>query len=154
MIDHRPDEEAKLHFRAKSALWAGLSAGLIFVFLSRGIPWSSSGFGTSAMGRELPIREVPTVFFINTAVHFALSIIYAFVIGRLVYRFDIMPAVAVGAIIGLFLYGLNYLVFVLGLHLQGPGEFPVAATHFFFGLVVAGAYKAFSVPRTRAARPA
>jgi hypothetical protein len=152
MIDHGPDEEAKLHFRGRAALWAGLAAGLIFVFLSRGIPWSSMGFGTSAMGRELPIREVPTLFFVNAIVHFALAIVYSFVIGRLVYRFDMPVAVALGAVVGLFLYGLNYLLFVIGLGLHGPSEFSVAATHFFFGMVVAGAYKALSVPKVRIGR--
>ncbi|MDB6027316.1 MAG: hypothetical protein JWM68_3539 [Verrucomicrobiales bacterium] len=154
MIDHEPDERAKSHFRWKAALWAGLGVGAIFIFLSRGIPWSSMGFGTSAMGRELPINSTPTYFIVNSFVHMLLSVIYAFVIGRVVFRFDIATAVVTGAILGVVLYGLNFMVFHYGFGLGDANEFPVAANHFFFGMMSAAAYKAFSVPRVQEQPPA
>ncbi len=152
MIDHAPDEHAKHHFRWKAALWAGLAAGGLFLFFSKGIPWSSTGFGTSAMGREMPLDAVPIYFLVNTFVHLFLAVAYAFCIGWVVYRMDIVTALICGAVLGIVLYAVNYLLFQGVFDLRPQDEFPIAVTHCFFGLVSAAAYKAFSVPRVRAER--
>jgi hypothetical protein len=153
MIDHEPDERAKSHFRWKAALWAGLGVGGVFIFLSKGVPWGSMGFAIAAMGREILIREVPTLFVVNILLHLVLSVLYAFVIGRVVYRFNIAAAVGMGGLIGLALYGVNFFIFD-SLGLSSQREAPVAVTHLFFGLVCAAAYKAFSVPKLRHPRVA
>ena len=154
MIDHAPDERAKLFFRWRAALWAGLAVGALFLFFSKGIPWSSMGFGMAAMGRELPINDVVTYFATNTIVHMALAVSYTFAIGWAVYRFEIVTALVIGAVLGILLYAINYLLFHTVFGAGQQDEFPVAATHFFFGLVSAAAYKAFSVPTAHQERVA
>lgn len=146
MIDHEPDEQAKRSFRWKAALWSGLSVGTLFLFFSKGIPWSSLGFGTSAMGREFLAKEGPGFFVFNILVHMTLAVLYAFAIGVVVYRLNIVAALVAGAILGLALYGVNSLIFHYAVGPASSGEFSVAVTHVFFGVVCAAAYKAFSVP--------
>lgn len=154
MIDHEPDERAKSHFRWKAALWTGLAVGALFLFFSKGIPWSSMGFGTSAMGRELPIAQAASYFLVNSLVHLALAIVYAFLIGWVVFRFEIVLALVVGSGLGIVLYGLNYIVFNVAFGMGPQSEFPIAATHCFFGMISAAAYKAFSVPTVQQRRVA
>lgn len=149
MIDHRPDERAKQHFNWKAALYAGLVVGFVFLFLSRGVPWGSMGFGQAAMGRTLPINNPPEYIAVNSIAHMVLAVLYAFLVGIMVFRFELAKAILVGAIAGLVLYGLNCVAFHFIGGLPANHEVPVLVTHIFFAMITAAAYKAFSVPTVR-----
>src|SRR5204862_5719292 len=120
------------------ALLSGLAVGVIFFFVSRGIPWFSAEIPDAAMGRAVVSGTPGQGAFVEAlALHFLLALIYAFLITALVYRLDSLPATLTGGLIGLALYALNYLVFHLAFGLPASNESAVAITHGAFGLAVA-----------------
>lgn len=135
-----------------SALGAGLVAGIVLLIVPRGSPWASLTFFTPAvMGRNVPpamMLPLPVLW----AIHLAISIVYGLVISVLVSKLRGYKAILVGALIGLGLYVLNWLV----VRAVWPGwkvdEIPVVFTHIVFGLVAAGAYR--GLLRRRPARTA
>lgn len=134
---------ARLDWR--SALLAGLIGGAVVLLLSHGIPWFTSGMvSPTMMGRDLkPEGLVDSSMSVVTVLgQFVVSLVYALVIAPLVTRFRGMWAVAVGGLIGLGLYLLNFAVFRLMLSDRWTGsELSVVVTHVVFSMVVAGAYK-------------
>src|SRR5439155_10130300 len=144
----RQEETGKLRLRPRKVLLAGLAVGVIFFFVSRGIPWFSSEIPDAAMGRPL-FNGLPEQggFIKAVGVHFLLALGYALIIAAFVFRLDPLPASITGGVIGLGLYGLNYLIFRFALASPAVSELPVAITHVAFGLALAGAYKAISVRR-------
>ena len=144
----RQEETGKTGWRPGKALLSGLAVGVIFFFVSRGIPWFSAEIPDAAMGRAL-FSGVPGqgAFVEALALHFVLAVIYALLITAFIYRLDPFPATLTGGLIGLALYAINYLLFHFAFGFSGSNESAVAITHAAFGLAVAGAYKAISVRR-------
>jgi len=140
------DEAAKHSLRFDKAILAGLGVGLIFFFVSRGLPWFSAEIPDAAMGRPL-FSGVPDsgTFLWALGVHFLLALGYALVIAAAVFRLSPLRAVLTGGLVGLGLYALNFIVFRYGMGYPSVEELPIIVTHFAFALATAGAYKAFSV---------
>ncbi len=145
------DEAAKTRIRLDKALLAGLGVGLIFFFVSGGIPWFSAVLPDAAMGRPL-FSEVPDQGMIVRilGIHFLLAMVYGLVIALAVFPLGPWAAVWTGGLVGLGLWALNLIVFRFLMGYPAVNEAPIAITHLVFGMVMAGAYKALSVPRRTA----
>ena len=137
---------AKTGFRWKAALFSGLLAGAFFLMVSKGFIYISSGLPDRVMGRAV-FANSDLVFLFSAVVHLMISVVYAFLIGWLVYRLDPIPAVLSSALIGAGLFALNYLIFHFVLNQATGEEGAVFLVHVTFSMLAASLYKAFSVPR-------
>lgn len=144
----RQEISAQHHVRWSKAFLTGLIIGGIFLMLPRAVPWFSSGMPETAMGRVMgsttSFQLAP--FAMTAGLHLTLAIIYGFILAVAIFRFQIRPALLIGAISGLVLYGLNFLLFRIILGTPVVNEAPVIFTHLFFSLIFSGAYKGVSVP--------
>src|SRR5215212_3984357 len=117
-IELSPSEQE--HFRKThwpgAALKGGLLAGAIVWLFPSGNPWTSFLRPSMAhiMGRT--VSQDPNLgFFSGTTLlanagHFALSILFAFVIAFVVLRLRSWRAVLAGALCGLAFYGINFAI--------------------------------------------
>ncbi len=123
------------------ALGAGLIAGLIFLIVPRGTPWSSLTFFTPAiMGRTVPPAiafPLPEVW----ALHLGVAVVYGLIISWLAGVLNSFRAVIAGGLIGLVLYWANLAVVSWCWPAWRGNEVPVLFTHIVFGLICAGAYR-------------
>ena len=69
-------------------------------------------------------------------------------IAAVVFRLSPWAAVWIGGLVGLGLWGVNFIIFQFAIGYPAVNEVPIAVTHVIFGMTAAGAYKALSVPRT------
>src|SRR5207247_10680195 len=124
--------------RLDKALLAGLSVGLIFFVVSRGIPWFSAEIPDAAMGRPL-FSGIPEEgdFLKTVAVHFLLVLIYALMIAAIVFPMNPLAAVLTGGVVGLGLYALNFIGFRFLMGYPAGYEVAVALTHVAFSLATA-----------------
>ena len=77
-----------------------------------------------------------------TLVHFALSVVYALVLSRLISRLRAFPSLLAGAAFGLFLYALNMYGFTAVFPwFEAARDWITAAAHVAFGLAAAGVYR-------------
>src|SRR5262245_55483768 len=154
-VEHMELQEAQsqARLRPKAAALAGLLTGIFLIVFSKGVVWSSSGLPDRVMGRELFAGQAEQVFFFNSIVHLAISICFAFILCAIIYRFRPLKAILMGGIVGLGFYGINFLVFHSFLHADPGSEGPVAISHFVYGLMTAGAYKALAVPEKQPSQP-
>lgn len=142
--------------RWKRAIQVGLGVGAIMFLLTRGIPWVGSGaIDPAIMGREIsPGEEATPMFSFSVAgLHLIVSVLYALIIAPIVHGFRPFLAGAVGAVIGLVLYFINYAL--AGMMMEEAitqREWPAIALHVIFGIVAAEAYKGF-VRQERPAAP-
>jgi hypothetical protein len=120
----------------------GFAVGAIFFVMSGGSPWTTAGTMNMIMGRDFALGFWSLLFG-----HFALSFLYCWIIGSIIYRLKTPSAVAIAVLIGLGLYGANALAFFA---LQGKtltqSEFVPFFVHVTFSLFAGLLYKAFSVP--------
>jgi hypothetical protein len=133
--------QQKLNFRAIRA--AAITAGGITFIMSGGAPWTTAGTMNAVMGRhfELPLLAL-------LVLHLLVSLVYASIIGGVVYRLPLMQSLFVGVLIGLGLYALNRAMFHNYSTWQGASpEVQAAGAHFTFGLLAAAVYRAASVPK-------
>ena len=118
--------------------------GITFV-MSGGSPWSTGGTMNAIIGRDVP-WSLPLVLF----GHFVASFLLSAVIALCVYRLHLIPALIVGAFVGLGLSWVSREIFEnLGWIMQSP-EIRARMTHFAFGLFGAAVYKGASVPPPQA----
>jgi len=76
--------------------------------------------------------------------HFSVSVLYALIIAPIVHGFRTWVAGAVGGVVGLVLYFINYAIAGMILDLSGAErEWPSIVLHIIFGVVCAEAYKGF-----------
>jgi hypothetical protein len=141
--------------RWKRAVQVGLGVGAVMFLLTRGIPWVGSGaIDPAIMGREVsPGNEATPMFAFSVAgLHMIVSVLYALIIAPIVHGFRPMVAGAVGAVVGLVLYFINYalagMIMEAGMNQR---EWPSIVLHVIFGIVVAEAYKGFARRRREAA---
>lgn len=140
--------------RWSRAVEAGLIVGAITFLLSRGIPWVGSGLiNPAVMGRELTPGHAPggSLFLEALAIHFGLSVVYALIIAPIVHGFRTWVAGAVGGLVGLVLYFINYAVAGMIMDMDGQREWSCVVLHIVFGIICAEAYKGFV--RRRPAEP-
>jgi hypothetical protein len=138
----------------RSALWAGLIAGAVFMMMEMTLV-ALAGMGFWAPPRMIAAMALgpsvlpppPTfdlgVFMVAMAIHFVLSIAYAFAFAGAISRWDleIGMSIVAGAVFGLILYVVNFYAFT--------GLFPWFAdargwigiiSHAVFGAVLAWTY--------------
>src|SRR5687767_5895176 len=133
MIDYEQDERARHHLNSKAVIYVGLAVGLIFLFVAKGSPWSSPGVPTHAMGRRLFGVESSFNYVLIGILQMVLAMCYAFIVSAVVYRMRALPGIWMGGLVGLVLYGCNYLVFRFLLTDAPPvSEVSVALTHVAF----------------------
>jgi hypothetical protein len=147
-IENRREDSSLLSaVRWKRAIQVGLAVGGIMFLLTRGIPWVGSGaINPAIMGREVAPGQSATPLFSFSVVglHLIASMLYAIIIAPIVHGFRPWLAGAVGAVVGLVLYFINYAI--AGMFMDGAitqREWPAIAIHIIFGIVVAEAYKGF-----------
>lgn len=136
-----------------TAAVAGIIAGVAFMVAQMALVWLVDGqtpwslphlFAALLLGPETPPPAdfSPKATLVALAIHLPLSALYGVVIGALANRFTLGPALAVGLLAGLAIYGLNF-------YLVAPAFFPWLAatrgsitlvTHALFGIVAAGVY--------------
>lgn len=138
---HLLPPEHQGHLQWPAALGAGLIAGVILLIVPHGSPWEAlSFFSPAVMGRSLPAGvQLPLV--IVWLIHLGVSVVYGLLVSRAVANAIQARAILIGGIIGLVLYGLNWLA--VGFFSPGMrgNEVSVALTHLVFGLITAGAYR-------------
>jgi hypothetical protein len=148
MIEYEQDVRARQHFHSKAAIYTGLLLGAVFLLIARGIPWASLGMPTHVMGRPLFSDPGATQYLVTGIVQMIVAICYAFIISGIIFGLRTMQAILLGGVVGLGLYGLNYLVFNFLLTNAPPSsEGNALISHVAFGFIAAGAYKGFSVPK-------
>jgi hypothetical protein len=147
LIDQQ-EKSAQHHVRWPKAFYASLAIGALFLMLPRAVPWFSSGIPETAMGRPLnPISDLSVQPFVLIGMlHMLLAICYGLILAMLIFRFKVKVSVALGALIGLGLYGLNFALFRLVLGTPPANEFQIVITHVFFSMIFSAAYKALSIP--------
>src|SRR4051812_28821528 len=121
---------------------AAFAVGLIFFVMSGGSPWTTAGTMNMIMGRDFVAK-----FWTLLIGHFAVSLLYCWIIGSVIYRLATPAAVAVGVGMGIGLYFANLVAFwSLGGKMQSP-EFVTFFVHVTFSLFASLMYKAFSIPK-------
>ena len=139
---------ARQQFEPAAAIKAALGVGLILFYMSGGSPWSTAGTMNMIMG-----RDVPAGFWTLAFGHFALALIYTFVIGMVIYRLPTALAVPAGVLVGMGLYALNVLIFRSSGMTMRTIEFVPWFVHVVFSLFVSLLYKALSVKPPLRDRP-
>jgi hypothetical protein len=157
-LDYRRGEQSFFtSVRWKRAFQVGLGVGAVMFLLTRGIPWVGSGaINPAIMGREISPGEEATPMFSFSVIglHLMVSILYGLIIAPIVHGFKPWTAGAVGAVVGLVLYFINYaLAGMLMENAITQREWPSIALHITFGIVMAEAYKGFVRTDTDAVVP-
>ncbi len=140
------------HWRA--ATWAGLIGGLAFVasqlilvsLVAGESPWGPVRMvGAILLGRE--VLPPPATYELGATVaaavvHFGLSVIYAWILALLIFRYETGKAIGIGVFFGLALYAINFFIF--------SNVFPwfvmsrtwiTVVSHIAYGGIAAWAYK-------------
>ncbi len=159
----RTEEARAPHW--KSAIWAGLIAGVVFIMLEMllvslvagGSPWAPVRMMAAIlMGRDVlppPATFDPGIVMAAMVVHFALAIVYGLILSLLVYRLEVGPALLIGALFGLGLYVVNFYGFtaVFPWFAMARNGMSVLA-HAVFGLTAAWVYKELAKREVRGER--
>ncbi len=150
----------------KSALWAGLIAGAVFIVLEMilvplvggGSPWGPPRMiAAIVMGPEvLPGPETPPtfsfgIFVVALIVHFVLSLVLAAIFVWVLAKWGLTMAMAVlaGAVFGLVVYVINFYLLTAVFPWFAMARNPITIfAHLVFGAVLAWVYMA-SAARTR-----
>lgn len=147
----------RLH--AKSAIWAGLIAGLVFmmmemilVAMTGGSPWGPPRMmAAMVMGEAVlppPASFDLVIFMVAMIVHFILSVVLAFAFAWVAsrWRLSFGMALALGAAFGLLIYLVNFypVTAILFPWFAMARNWITISSHIFFGIVLAWAYVAFA----------
>jgi hypothetical protein len=146
-------------FDLRAAVWAGIVAGIVFIALEMVLvavvqgmsPWAPPRMIAAIVMGEgvLPPMEAPvtfdaTVFAVAMAVHFALSILLAMILGWGVSRFGLGMAasIAAGLVFGLAVYAVNFYGFTAVFPWFAMARGPIGiVAHAVFGVVAGGVYR-------------
>jgi hypothetical protein len=146
-------------FDRSAAVWAGLLSGLIMLLISIVLPWLFVGdpflivrliasilLGPGVIPAQAGI--VPGIYVVALITHFSLSIIFAFLIALIFYRWGIVVSLFGGAIMGAVVYFMNYYTFSLIF----PWLFPyrnwmLLLAHIFFGALAGALFELFEDER-------
>lgn len=140
--------------RWKSAAWAGVVAGVVFMMLEMLMVWMFMGespwgpprmMAAMVMGKGVlqpPATFDSVIMMVAMVIHLMLSVILGLVLGWIVHRMDSGAALLTGAAFGLAVYAIDF-------YLIAPILFPWftmarnwigIVTHVVFGLVIAAVY--------------
>jgi hypothetical protein len=134
-------------------LLAGLVSAAILLVIPWGSPWAGITFTSPViMGRAVP-ANVGIGYFEAVLLHFAVAAVYACVIALLVGRTRPDRALLTGALAGLGLYLLNFVVFRTMFAAMVGFEWPVALAHVVFGLLTTALYRGMAKRRAPNAPP-
>lgn len=147
-LSDRQEASSRHHVRWSKAFYASVIIGAIFLFLPHAVPWFSSGAPTTAMGRPIGSQTIFSAapVLMTSGLHLLLAICYGYILAMLIFRLHVRMAILAGVLIGLALYGANFVLFRIILGTPPVNEAPVLFTHLFFSLIFAGAYKGISIP--------
>ena len=149
---------------ARAAVYAGVAAGIIatavqialWLILTDAMPailYRDSRFAAAmVLGRGVlppPTSFDAGIILIAAAVHFALAIAYALVLGWLIAEFRMRTSLLAGAAFGLCVYALNMYGFTTVFPwFASSRDWITAVTHLVFGMVLAAVYRiAVRAPR-------
>jgi hypothetical protein len=139
-IQHQ-EMRARRNVNLAAALKVGAGLGALLFVLPGGTPWTSGGTMNGVFGRPMPWP-----WFVIAAVHFALAIIYMFVLANVVYRFKLISALGAGIGTSLGLFAINWLVFAATMGFtQDVANGRALVAHIAFGIFGTVAYKAIAV---------
>jgi hypothetical protein len=149
-------ERFRRSHRWTAAIKASLIAGALVWIFPSGNPWTAftRPSGAYIMGRPVTADESVTQFTAAAVpahlAHFAVAVIYGFILLAVVYRLRSWRAFLAGGVTGLILYAINLAAFKLSApQFTGAQEFNVAFAHFIFALVATGAIRGFLAPPKR-----
>ena len=132
---------------------AGIITGAILLVIPWGSPWAGITFTSPAiMGRAVP-ANVALGYFEAALLHLAVCSVYALVLAMLVSTFRPDRALLTGALAGLGLYLVNFVVFRFMFPAMTGFEWPVALAHVVFGLLTTAIYRGLSKRRAPDAPP-
>ncbi|MFL6583630.1 MAG: hypothetical protein ACJ8KU_03835 [Chthoniobacterales bacterium] len=140
--ERQQERRARQRVRPKALFYSALIAGAIVFVLPAG-PWMSHESMFAAMGRAMIPNAIA-----DLAIHLVMAFVYGWLIALCIYSLPLAGGLMLGPVLGLALYGLNYLVFGAVGRMQS-NELHVAIAHFLFGLFFAVAYRAMAVPPPR-----
>ncbi|HEX8313202.1 MAG TPA: hypothetical protein VF614_17890, partial [Chthoniobacteraceae bacterium] len=80
--------------------------GLVLFIMSGGGPWSTAGTMNVIMGRDVSLP-----WLVLALGHFAVALLYVFIIANVIYRFRVIMGIVVGLGVTLALYAVNYAIF-------------------------------------------
>lgn len=140
----------------RAGAWAGLIAGLVFmmaemlmVMIVQGqSPWGPPRMmAAMALGQQVlppPADFDVKIMMVAMMIHIPLAIVYGLAIGWIVHRFETGIALAVGGVIGLVIYLVNFYPIAAAVFpwFAMARGWVSAMAHILFGLVAAGAYVA------------
>ena len=150
----QPRRTLRLIMGWRAAVIAGLVAGALTMLLwmilwatvTGGSVWTPFhhvaaillGEGVLAPSQTLDWR----VILAGTVIHLALAVLYALLLAFIIYRWELLAGIIVGALFGLALYLVNYYTFTI----LFPWFFPLRSWmalvgHIFFGAVAGGLYE-------------
>ncbi len=159
-----PPPESKPGFDWAAAGWAGIIAGTAFLLIETAlITMFGSVTQTDAirqiaaisLGQSiLPSTTFTALVFLSAmAVHLPLSLLYARIIAALVHGRSVPIALAIGAVFGVALYGVNYYAFTRLFPWFALARGWVTLTsHISFGILAAGIYAQLTHPLIAARR--
>jgi len=154
-IDLSPEHQERFRrsHRFGAAIKAGLIAGAIVWLFPSGNPWTAFArpSGAYIMGRPVSAEQSITMMSAQAIpahiAHFVVSILFAMIVLAVVWKLRAGKALLAGALTGLVLYGINFVVFrFVAPQFTGAYEFDVALAHILFGGLAAGCIRGFLRP--------
>lgn len=137
----------------KSALWSGVISGTVFLFLNMVLFYFFLGSAwiylrmTAAIvlgGKVLPPPATPEIYIVlvGALVHYGISILLAFIISIVIYRWGILVGVLGGAVLGVGFY----IISIYGLSYFFPwfytlNSWVLLLSHILFGATAGGVYE-------------
>ncbi len=136
----------------KAALIAGFAAGtvyLVFMFALLPVAVGVDGAlfirysGALILGPDALVEHSTMVFIVGLVVHYLISILLAFVIAIVVFRWNMAVGIIGGALLGLAFYAINlYLLTLIVSWFFAINSPLLLAAHVLFGAVAGGVYEA------------
>ena len=139
----------------KAAVWAGIIAGAVFLVMEMVLVATIGGgslwgpprmMAAIVMGKD--VLPPPATFALNIVivamiVHFALSIIYGFILGWLIRKMSMGRAIGAGVVFGLVIYFINFygIAPVIFPWFEMAQNWITFISHVVFGAVLGWAYK-------------
>ncbi len=136
------ERRARQRLHPSAAVKAALVAGLI-TFIVPGGPWMSYESGFAVMGRVLTDSVL-----ISAAWQAAFALAYGWAIASLIYSMSTLGGIAVGALMSIPIYALNFMVLRNGFGALG-NEVHAGIAHFMFCLLFSAMYRAMAVSAPR-----
>ncbi|HEY2614165.1 MAG TPA: hypothetical protein VGI42_00510 [Chthoniobacterales bacterium] len=137
------EKRARRRLRTKALVKAALLAGLVVFILPAGGPWMSTEAFTAVMGRIMAKNPI-----VDLVAHFILAMAYGWVVGACIYSLPTAAGIIFGTLLGVPLYGLNYVIcgFLAG---YPANELHAVIAHLVFCLFFSVAYRAMAISSPR-----